>query len=67
MATKNGQYGVNVYLLECGHRYISGSDLCNGTSVPCSKCQSEGRPGFDRTAQADEYARQRVERFVEFK
>ena len=67
MAEKNGKYGVNVYVLECGHRYVSGSDLCNGESVPCSSCQSEGRAGWDKTAPADEYARQRIERFVEFK
>lgn len=67
MAEKNGVYGFNVYMLECGHRYVSGSELCNGASVPCGKCCSEGRPGFDLTAPKDEYPRQRVERFIEFK
>lgn len=67
MAEKNGVYGVNVYELECGHRYYSGSDLCNGTSVPCSGCQVEGRRGWDSTAPADEYARQRIVRFIRFR
>jgi len=67
MVEKNGVYGVNVYVLGCGHRYVSGSELCNGTSVPCGKCYGEGRPGHDATAPKDEYPRQLVERFVEFK
>ena len=67
MAERNGVYGVNVYELECGHRYVSGSELSNGTSVPCGKCCSEGRAGFDRSAPTDEYPRQRILRFLEFK
>lgn len=64
MAEKDGKYVINKYALECGHFYFSGSDLCNGESVPCSGCQVEGRRGWDQTAPADEYARQRIERFV---
>lgn len=65
MAKKaDGKYGVNVYVLECGHRYMSAGDLCNGMTVPCGPCNAEGKKSFDGTSQAEQYTRQPILDFV---
>ncbi|MES2343834.1 MAG: hypothetical protein V4597_19365 [Pseudomonadota bacterium] len=60
----DGKYGLNVYVLACGHHYNSARTLCNGMTAPCGQCNAEGRPSHDGTPQAEQYSRQPIQDFI---